>query len=225
MSKGWRLGGTYKYNGDKVIVSAINDDGTLVLNYAAGSGKTGFAGKIASGFNDKQPIALLPEGFLVDGDDVEEVDGVSLDSYMNYTEVDENTSIPELLDNMVMLSNKLVDSWQNTIDNFEKTHAESTARLADISGLTVDEYELWLDNPERTTEPTWVGLEFDENDKVMNARVVSDRGNLITVQSNGYETMLTRYIGKRYMNSKLVKDVYTEEDLDSLDSIFKEIDY
>lgn len=224
MGKSWKLGGTYKYNGDKVIVSAINDDGTLVLNYAAGSGKTGFAGKVAGGATTKQPIALLPEGFLVDGNDVED-ESVSLGSYINYVEIDEDTGIPELMDNMVDLSQKLVDSWQHTIDNFEKNHAESTARLADISGLNVDEYELWLDNPERTKEPTWVGLEFDENDKIMNARVVSDRGNLITIQSNGLETIFTRYIGKRYMNSKVVKDVYSEKDLDSLDDMFKEVDY
>ena len=220
MSKSWKLGGVYKYNGDKVVVSAINDDGTLVLNYASGSGKTGFAGKIAS---VKQPIALLSEGFLVDGEDVEEDnDSTSLDAYVNYVEIDD----PQYLaDEMVRLSQQIVDGWDKTITEVQRIHDEGTARLADISGLTVEEYEFWLDNPERSSEPTWVGLEFDENDKVMNARVVSDRGNLITVQSNGYETMVTRYIGKRYMNSRLVKEVYADKDLDKLDSIFKEIDY
>lgn len=218
MGRSWKLGGTYKYNGDKVIVSAINSDGTLVLNYAAGSGKTGFAGKIAGA---KQPIALLPEGFLVPEEDVEE-DSLTFESYVNYSEVEDPAFIA---DKMVDLSQQLVDGWTNTINEVEKIHNETTARLADISGLNVDEYELWLDNPERTKEPTWVGLEFDENDKLSNARVVSERGNLITVQSNGLETMFTRYIGKRYMNSKLVKEVYSEKDLDSLDTIFKEMDY
>lgn len=225
MSRSWKLGGTYKFNGDKVVVSAINDDGTLVLNYASGSGKTGFAGKIASGLGDKQPIALLDYGFLVDENDVEEVDSVSLESYKNYSEIDENTSIPELLENMVVLSNELVEGWQRTLDNFEKSAAESTARMADLHNLNVDEYELWLDNPERNNEATWVGLEFDEKDNVVDARVVSKLGNLITVQGNGLETLFVRYIGKKYMNSKVIKETFAEKDLDSLEVVFEEIDY
>ena len=218
MGKSWKLGGIYKYNGVSVIVSAINDDGTLVLNYASGSGKTGFAGRVAG---VKQPIALLPEGFLVDEDDLDD-DSVSLDSYTNFVEISDPKVI---VDEMVVLSQQLVDGWRETIENVERIHVEGTARLAELSGLNVDEYELWLDNPERGSEPTWVGLEFDEKDELVNARVVSKRGNLVTVQSNGLETLFVRYIGKRYMNCKVVREVFAEKDLDGLDVVFDELDY
>lgn len=220
MGKLWKLGGVYKFNGDKVVVSAINDDGTLVLNYAAGSGKTGFAGKVAG---VKQPLALLPDGFLVAEADVEDGDEVvSLESYDSYVEIGD----PQVLvDEMVALSQELVDGWQRTIDNVDRIHNETTANLAKISGLTVDEYEFWLDNPKRASEPTWVGLEFDENNVLRNARVVSQNGNLITVQSNGLETLFVRYIGDKYMNSKIVKDVFTEEKVDLLDDVIRNLDY
>lgn len=220
MGKLWKLGGVYKFNGDKVVVSAINDDGTLVLNYAAGSGKTGFAGKVAG---VKQPLALLPDGFLVAEADVEDGDEVvSLESYDSYVEIAD----PQVLvDEMVALSQELVDGWQRTIDNVDRIHNETTANLAKISGLTVDEYELWLDNPERASEPTWVGLEFNERDELVNARVVSKRGNLVTVQSNGLETLFVRYVGKRYMNCKVVKDVFIEEKVDLLDDVIRNLDY
>lgn len=219
MGKGWKLGGVYRYNGVDVVVSAVNDDGTLVLNYASGSGRTGFAGKVAG---VKQPIALLPEGFLVDEGDVEEVDGVSLDSYNSFVEISDPKVI---VDEMVVLSQQLVDGWRETIENVERIHVEGTARLAELSGLNVDEYELWLDNPERASEPTWVGLEFNERDELVDARVVSKRGNLVTVQSNGLETLFVRYVGKRYMNCKVVREVFAEKDLDGLDVVFDELDY
>lgn len=76
MGKGWKLGKVYTYNGRKVIVSAINDDGTLVLNYAAGSGKTGFAGKISNPSLGKKFFGDL----LVDENDVEG-EGISLEEY------------------------------------------------------------------------------------------------------------------------------------------------
>jgi hypothetical protein len=79
MAKGWKLGAVYEYNGNKVIVSAINSDGTLTLNYAAGSGKTGFAGKFAI---PGAPNSNLTAGFNVPEADVDG-DGISLEDYNN----------------------------------------------------------------------------------------------------------------------------------------------
>lgn len=39
-------GSTLVFNGSKVIITAVNPDGTATLNYAPGSGKTGFAGTL-----------------------------------------------------------------------------------------------------------------------------------------------------------------------------------
>lgn len=225
MGSGWRLGGTYKYNGVKVVVSAINDDGTVVLNYASGSGRTGFAGKLAS---VKQPLALLPEGFLVDGEDLENVDegGVSLDSYVNFVEVDDPmVGVREDLERVSEGLRENVAGWDMAISEVNRIHDEGTARLAELSGLKVDEYEFWLDNPERSSEPTWVGLEFDADGELVDARVVSQRGNLVTVQSNGVETVVTRYIGKRYMNHVTLDRVFSESDLGELEQCVSEVDY
>lgn len=42
----YRVGKKIKYNGNKVIISSVNADGTATLNYAPGSGKIGFAGTL-----------------------------------------------------------------------------------------------------------------------------------------------------------------------------------
>lgn len=78
MAKGWKLGGVYTYNGKKVVVSAINSDGTLTLNFAAGSGKTGFAGTISTG--KKNSFEVNSGSFNVPEDEVEG-EGISLDAY------------------------------------------------------------------------------------------------------------------------------------------------
>ena len=219
MGKSWKLGGTYKFNGDKVIVSAINSDGTLVLNYASGSGKTGFAGKVSSGLGEKQPIALLDEGFLVDENDVEET--TSLDSYNNYVEIDFDSyaiSIEEA-------GNKYADSLNKLAEDSQKSFDSYTEKMAKHHNLTVDEYELWLDNPERETENTWVDLEFDENDNIRNARIVSVLGNLVTMQTEDGFTVFTRYIGEKAINSKIVDQTYTEKDITGLEGfINNEVD-
>jgi hypothetical protein len=41
-----KVGAVVKFSGKKLIVASINNDGTATLNYAAGSGKTGFYGKV-----------------------------------------------------------------------------------------------------------------------------------------------------------------------------------
>lgn len=79
MAKGWKLGHVYKYKGDKVVVTAINSDGTLTLNYAAGSGKTGYAGKFATGDAVKNVNA---DSFNVSEHDVEGEGALSYDDYV-----------------------------------------------------------------------------------------------------------------------------------------------
>jgi hypothetical protein len=76
MAKGWKLGAVYEYKGRKVVVSAINSDGTVTLNFAAGSGKTGFAGTIAN----PGVKVNLEKSFNVPEDEVEG-EGISLDEY------------------------------------------------------------------------------------------------------------------------------------------------
>lgn len=219
MGKSWKLGGTYKYNGDKVVVSAINDDGTLVLNYAAGSGKTGFAGKVAGGATVKQPIALLPEGFLVDGNDVEEA--TSLEAYNNYQEID----LDEYAEAIETAGNKYADSLNKLATESQASFDAYTEKMAGHHNLTVDEYELWLDNPERTKENTWVDLEFDEDDNIRKARIVSVLGNLVTMSSEDETTIFTRYIGQKIINSKIVDKKFAESDITGLeDFINKEVD-
>jgi hypothetical protein len=43
---GYKKGDIVNYRGVKTVVASLNADGTVTLNYAAGSGKTGFAGKV-----------------------------------------------------------------------------------------------------------------------------------------------------------------------------------
>jgi hypothetical protein len=44
----YKKGDIVNYRGYKTVVTSINPDGTISVNYASGSGKTGFAGKIPS---------------------------------------------------------------------------------------------------------------------------------------------------------------------------------
>lgn len=44
----YKIGQKVKYKGFKTVITAINRDGTATLNYAPGSGKTGFAGTLPS---------------------------------------------------------------------------------------------------------------------------------------------------------------------------------
>lgn len=105
MGKSWKVGGTYTYNGRRVVVSAINDDGTITLNYAAGSGRTGFAGKLAGGRLPK----VTGERFIADENDVVG-DGVTLEVYNKSGEED------------VYL---VGDSWGNPIISREEFLARS----------------------------------------------------------------------------------------------------
>jgi hypothetical protein len=74
-------------NGEKLIVASINDDGTITLNYAKGSGKTGFRGKIVN--PDTVQSAVKPKAMFVDSigsiDSVD--DSVSLDYYNNSSSI------------------------------------------------------------------------------------------------------------------------------------------
>lgn len=87
MAKGWKLGHVYKYNGEKVVVTAINSDGTLTLNYAAGSGKTGFAGKVA---NPDAAVTVNADSFNVPETDVE---GEGISSYEEYLKAVDNPPV------------------------------------------------------------------------------------------------------------------------------------
>jgi hypothetical protein len=44
----YRVGKKLNYNGNKVIITAVNPDGTATINHAPGSLKTGFAGTLPS---------------------------------------------------------------------------------------------------------------------------------------------------------------------------------
>lgn len=86
LNKKWKLGGVYKYKGRRVVVTAINDDNTLTLNYAAGSGRRGFAGKVSLSGQKLEPVdgAL----FVADGSEVDG-DGVTLEVYNQAGEASE----------------------------------------------------------------------------------------------------------------------------------------
>lgn len=85
-----KVGKKFKLNGDTVQVVSINADGTATLNYAAGSGRTGFAGKVALNVGSKSATASAVDTF--DADDIEVDDAiVTLDSYNDY---DEKPSVP-----------------------------------------------------------------------------------------------------------------------------------
>lgn len=78
-----KVGKKFKLNGDTVQVVSINADGTATLNYAAGSGRTGFAGKVALNVGSK--TASTSGITELDSDEIEIDDAVvTLDSYNDY---------------------------------------------------------------------------------------------------------------------------------------------
>jgi hypothetical protein len=102
MAKGWKLGHVYKYNGEKVVVTAINSDGTLTLNHAAGSGKTGYAGKVA---NPDAVTTVNADSFNVPEADVE---GEGVNSYEDYLNASDNTPIGVEVEEALSVGDTLV---------------------------------------------------------------------------------------------------------------------
>jgi hypothetical protein len=93
--------------GEKLIISSLNDDGTVTLNYAAGSGKTGFAGKIVN--PDSIKAATSPKAVFVESiSPIEDSDSITLDQYnagIDYSE----KRVPSLNESFA-LQNSLSDS-------------------------------------------------------------------------------------------------------------------
>jgi hypothetical protein len=95
-------GKVFKFHGQKVVISAISPDGThATLNYATGSGKTGYAGTVVLGKNspveeNKHYVQVVDESF---GDDV-----VTLEQY--YTPDSVDGSEPEEILNSYISSKK-----------------------------------------------------------------------------------------------------------------------
>jgi hypothetical protein len=54
----YKIGQKVSYKGLKTVITAINRDGTATLNYAPGSGKTGFAGTLPSRQKQIQNVSL-----------------------------------------------------------------------------------------------------------------------------------------------------------------------
>lgn len=92
--------------GEKLIVSSLNDDGTVTLNYASGSGKTGFAGKIVN--PDSIKAATSPKAVFVESiSPIEDSDAITLDQYNSGT-FEEEKRVPSLMESFV-LQNSLSD--------------------------------------------------------------------------------------------------------------------
>jgi hypothetical protein len=69
----YKAGKTLNYKGEKVVITAVNADGTATIHYASGSGKTGFAGTLPSTATlNKTPVDLeetevtLPNGLALE---------------------------------------------------------------------------------------------------------------------------------------------------------------
>jgi hypothetical protein len=115
-----KVGKKFKLNGDTVQVVSINPDGTATLNYAAGSGKTGFAGKVALNVGSKSAAADAVDELDLDAIEVDDA-VVTLDAYNDF----EITNPVEK-------------------DSTDRMNAEEFAYFADHLGVDPDKY--WAEN-------------------------------------------------------------------------------
>jgi hypothetical protein len=80
--------------GHKLVVASVNADGTLTLNYAAGSGKTGFFGKVPNPDVVKERVRMNKTKGVDIKEAFDDVDGdLTLDEYMEYFKSDEEIVI------------------------------------------------------------------------------------------------------------------------------------
>lgn len=114
MAKGWKLGHVYKYNGEKVVVAAINSDGTLTLNYAAGSGKTGYAGKIV---DPSRLDEVKADSFTVPEVDVE---GDGALSYADYAKLVDSPHVGEEVKKPLEIGDTLVTHSRGNVGKIMK---------------------------------------------------------------------------------------------------------
>lgn len=74
-----KVGQKLTINGEKVVVVSLNPDGTATLNYAAGSGKSGFRGKIVNFHNVKE--ATSAKAVFVESIETIDEGGMSYEDY------------------------------------------------------------------------------------------------------------------------------------------------
>jgi putative phage-type endonuclease len=80
----YKVGKPLFFNGNKVFISAVKPDGTASIHFALGSGKKGFAGTLPSLDSGKFERIEEVDGFL--NLESEELNGVSLEAYLNAAE-------------------------------------------------------------------------------------------------------------------------------------------
>ena len=87
-------------NGDKVVITSILPNGAATINYAAGSGKTGFAGMIPANMLTKHGISFSSkvQKQLLDPADLEwENRSFSYEDYENFTEEHPEADLADVL--------------------------------------------------------------------------------------------------------------------------------
>ena len=84
MAKNYKIGQQLKINNAKVVVTAVDPKtGAATINYAAGSGKTGFAGTLQGTGNLKGKVSVEFDFETVDNNSYDDYDSVSYKDYAN----------------------------------------------------------------------------------------------------------------------------------------------
>ena len=84
MAKNYKVGQQLKINNAKVVVTAIDPKtGAATINYAAGSGKTGFAGTLQGSSNIKGKVSVEFDFETLDSDTYDNDDSITYNDYAN----------------------------------------------------------------------------------------------------------------------------------------------
>ena len=84
MAKNYKIGQQLKINNAKVVVTAVDPKtGAATINYAAGSGKTGFAGTLQGTGNLKGKVSVEFDFETLDNNSYDDYDSVSYKDYAN----------------------------------------------------------------------------------------------------------------------------------------------
>jgi hypothetical protein len=161
----YKVGKEIVYDGRRAVITAVNGDGTATLNYAPGSGKTGFAGTLPSisKIKSNNPFTVLSEY----------EDGSTLDAYFSFNEDEHIEEAAKYLEEVDFYraeeyeakkygSRDEFDSWEaNASENcmaFIENYLESSPEVKNVIAnmITKEQEEFILDNSDESYRNSFI---------------------------------------------------------------------
>lgn len=171
----YKVGKEIVYDGRRAVITSVNPDGTATLNYAPGSGKTGFAGTLPS-LSKLQPS----NSFTTIS---KQEDGSTLEAYLSFTEDEHILEASKYLEEIDFYigeeyearkygSRDEFDSWEaNAAENsmaFIEAYLESPPEVKNIimNMLSDGQKEFILENSDESYRNRFIAHEVLSSDEL-----------------------------------------------------------